>query len=184
MTTPQAIFTDLCARFQLADGIRDQIMSLGLTNLTEFRHFVTKVDELEAAFITPIRDLDNRRLQLSRLRHCWTATVAAEQQREGASSTPLTLDEDECLPATQLAGIRELFRARYHLVFQPEFTRGDRLLTKAQRALQKRSLEVMDVWQVRSIATQRLSQAKRRRVGQDLWVGATLTSRTRPRVHT
>lgn len=77
--------------------------------------------------------------------------MAAEQQRGGSSSTPLTLDEDECLPPAQRAGIRELFWARYHLVFPPEFTPGDRLLTKAQRALQKRSLEVMDVWQVRSI---------------------------------
>lgn len=40
------------------DGVRDQILALGLANLTEFRQFVTKVDELEAAFITPIRDVD------------------------------------------------------------------------------------------------------------------------------
>ncbi|CAK9089115.1 Hypothetical protein (Fragment) [Durusdinium trenchii] len=105
-------------------AVRDQILSLGLTNLTEFH-------------------LDNRRLQLSRLRHCWTATVAAEQQRDGTSPTPLALDEDECLLAAH-AGIRELFWTRYRLVFPAE----DRLRTKAQRALQKRSLEVMDVWQV------------------------------------
>lgn len=75
--------------------------------------------------------------------------MAAEQQRDGTSPTPLALDEDECLLAAH-AGIRELFWTRYRLVFPAE----DRLRTKAQRALQKRSLEVMDVWQARSIATQ------------------------------
>ena len=171
MATPQAIFTDLCARFELSDAVRDQIVSMGISSLSEFRYYVTTAAELEALFITPIRDLDNRRLQLARLRHCWSATVAAEAQRESSSSTPLQLDEDECLPASQITGIRDMFWARYHLVYPPEFTPSDRVITKAQRALAKRSLEVIDLWQVRSIANQRMTQAKRRRVAPDIWVG-------------
>ena len=159
MATPQAIFTDLCARFELADAVRDQIVGMGISSLSEFRYYVTAAAELEALFITPIRDLDNRRLQLARLRHCWSATVAAEAQRESSSSTPLQLDEDECLPASQITGIRDMFWARYHLVYPPEFTPSDRVITKAQRALAKRSLEVIDLWQVRSIANQRIAQA-------------------------
>ena len=171
MATPQAIFTDLCARFELADAVRDQIVGMGISSLSEFRYYVTAAAELEALFITPIRDLDNRRLQLARLRHCWSATVAAEAQRESSSSTPLQLDEDECLPASQITGIRDMFWTRYHLVYPPEFTPSDRVITKAQRALAKRSLEVIDLWQVRSIANQRMTQAKRRRVAPDIWVG-------------
>lgn len=51
--TPIAIFTDLCAKFQLADAVRDQILTLALINLTELRHFVTKVDELWSLPLSP-----------------------------------------------------------------------------------------------------------------------------------
>ena len=80
MATPQAIFTDLCARFELSDAVRDQIVSMGISSLSEFRYYVTTAAELEALFITPIRDLDNRRLQLARLRHCWSG-LCADYQR-------------------------------------------------------------------------------------------------------
>eukprot|EP00438_Fugacium_kawagutii_P003196 Skav218041 [mRNA] locus=scaffold214:640892:642988:+ [translate_table: standard] len=67
--------------------------------------------------------------------------------------------------------LREIFWARYKVVFPPEFTPSDRLLTKAQRALTKRSLEVADLWQVRSIANQRMATQKRRKVGANLYYG-------------
>ena len=168
-----AVFTELCTRFQLEDAVKEQIIATGVSTLSEFRHFVTQSSELEGAFITPIQaNLANARLQLARLRNCWSAVCTAESQREGrASSTPLQLDEDDLLPSAQLTNIRDVFWARYKLVFPPEFTPSDRLLTKAQRALQKRSLEVMDIMRVKSISTQRMSGEKRRKVANNLWVG-------------
>ena len=168
-----AVFTELCARFQLDDAVKDQIIATGVSTLSEFRHFVTQSSELEGAFITPIQgNLANARLQLARLRSCWSAVCTAETQREGrASSTPLQLDEDDLLPSAQLTNIRDVFWARYKLVFPSEFTPSDRLLTKAQRALQKRSLEVIDIMRVKSISTQRMSGEKRRKVANNLWVG-------------
>ena len=148
-------------------------MEVGVTTLSEFRYIVSKDEELEGLFITPIQDkLENKRLQLARLRHCWNATCAAEAQRVSAGDTaPLQLDEEELLPSAQLTSIRELFWARYKLVFPPEFTPSDRLLTKAKRALTKRSLEVVDLWQVRSIANQRMATTKRRRLAPGLYYG-------------
>ena len=67
------MFTELCARFQLEDAVKEQIIATGVSTLSEFRHVVTQSSELEGAFITPIQaNLANARLQLARLRNCWS----------------------------------------------------------------------------------------------------------------
>eukprot|EP00438_Fugacium_kawagutii_P015959 Skav227096 [mRNA] locus=scaffold199:6515:11398:+ [translate_table: standard] len=172
MATPLEIFTDLCTRFKIHEAIRDQIIKLGITSLSEFRYYVSAIDELEGAFVNPVKDkLENAPLQLSRVRHCWTATCVAESSRDDrGSAAPLQLDGEALLPSAQLTNIRDVFWARYKLVFPPDYTPSDRMLTKAQRALAKRSLEVIDMWQVRSISSQRLAVRKKRKVGHGLYV--------------
>ena len=157
---------------KIHEAIRDQIIKLGIASLSEFRYYVSSIEELFGAFVDPVKDkLENAPLQLSRVRRCWTATCVAEQSRDDkASATPLQLDEEELLPSAQLTNIRDVFWARYKLVLPPDYTPSDRMLIKAQRALSKRSLEVMDMWNVRSISSQRLATRKKRKVGQGLYV--------------
>lgn len=162
MASPRDIFTDLRARFKLKDPVRDQILKLGITSLSEFRRYVSDAAELEGSFITPVKgNLTNSPLQLSRLRRCWAATCQAEASRDDrGSAAPLQLDEEELLPSGQLMNIRDVFWNRYKLIFPPNYTPSDRMIAKAQRALTKRSLEVIDLWQVRSISSQRLATKK------------------------
>eukprot|EP00435_Cladocopium_sp_Y103_P064721 s1013_g26.t1 len=140
------VFAELCTRFQLEDVVKDRILALGITSLSEFRYYVN-------------------RCATAGLPHVWLSRRGTTVDR-----LPLQLDEEDLLPSVQLTGIREVFWGRYKLVFPPEYTPSDRILAKAQRALTKRSLEVVDVWQVRSIATQRLSVSKRRRLAGDIWI--------------
>ena len=58
-----AVFAELCARFQIEDAVRDQIVNTGVTTLSEFRPYVTTSGELEGAFIAPIQANLNARLQ-------------------------------------------------------------------------------------------------------------------------
>lgn len=67
-----AIFAELCQRFELADVVKDKILDLGITSLSEFRFFVASSDELEGLFVTPIRaNLENPRIQLARYCCSW-----------------------------------------------------------------------------------------------------------------
>ena len=166
MATPQQIFDDLAQRFKLEAAVTKQIVDSGVTTLSEFRFYCQDDSELLASFFTPVESsLSNARLQRARLRQAWAAVCQAESAREDkGSAAAVSLDEEDLLPASQLSNIKEMFWRRYHLIMPPDNTPSDRWVSKAQRALTKRSMDVIDVWDVRSIFNQRTSTAKRRRV--------------------
>ena len=73
----RAIFEKLAADFNL-----DKLLSLGLTDLSDFRFFVHSENEIEAAFVTGVDGLSNPRVQVARLRHAWSSCVANDKVDE------------------------------------------------------------------------------------------------------
>ena len=95
---------------------------------------------------------------------------AVTAREDKSSALTVALDEEDLLPASQLTSLKEAFWRRYRIVLPPDSTPSDRWVSKAQRALTKRSMDVVDVWDVRSIFNQRNSTSKRRRVAGSLYI--------------
>ena len=72
MANPAQIFDDLAQRFKLEDAIKEQIIKLGVTTLSEFRFFSQDDSDLLAYFFT------NAKLQKARLCQAWAAVCQAE----------------------------------------------------------------------------------------------------------
>ena len=111
----------------------------------------------------------------------WAAIGAAEKAKETTAAEGITLDEEELLPQSSLATIRETFWKRYHWLPPPEQQPSDKLLSKLTRALQKRSLEVMNVFSVKTLFNQRSNPStKRVKVAHNLWIGSTGDDEVQP----
>ncbi len=172
MASAQQVFRDLAERFKLEDELRDQILAQGVTSLSEFRYFAESDAELLQGFFAPVENkLTNKPLQKARLRQAWAAVTQAEKSREDRGShLTVTLDEDEVLPANQLAALRDAFWNRYRMSTPPEATPSDKWLTRCQRAITKRSLDVVNVLEVRSVLNQRTAGAgRKRKLGDNLY---------------
>ena len=148
------IFAELGKRFNLEDAVVKRILAVGISTLTEFRFFARDEADLVAEIIAPVKDqLTNERIQAARLFHAWAAVTQADRAKEVATST-LQLDEEELLPPDTLAGLKEAFYKRYKLHLPVQQMPSDRLITKVHRGMFKRSLEVMDMWSVRTLFSQ------------------------------
>ena len=175
MAAPQQIFTDLQQRFKFDALITQAILDKNITTLQEFRFYCDDEKDVVGTFITPIQEkLTNQRLDAARLKMAWAAIGAAEKAKEKGVEEGITLDEEDLLPQSSLASIRDTFWKRYHWLPPPEQQPSDKLLSKLTRALQKRSLEVMNVFAVKTLFNQRSTpSAKRVKVAHNLWVGST-----------
>lgn len=182
MATPEQIFTDLQQRFKYDEQITKAILDKKITSLQEFRFFCEDEKDVVGTFVTPIQDkLTNSRLDAARLKMAWAAIGAAEKAKETTAAEGITLDEEELLPQSSLATIRETFWKRYHWLPPPEQQPSDKLLSKLTRALQKRSLEVMNVFSVKTLFNQRSNPStKRVKVAHNLWIGSTGDDEVQP----
>ena len=168
----RAIFEKLAADFNFDVKIVDKFLSLGLTDLSDFRFFVHSENEIEAAFVTGVEGLTNPRVQVARLRHAWSSCVANDKVDEVKKQQAATKEEDEesPLPAPKLANMKDVFWNRYHLCLTPGEWPSDRLVSKLFKAIDKRQLEVADLWVVKSQLHQKTTSAKRRRLGENLYL--------------
>ena len=161
MATPREVFTSLSTRFRFDAKIVEKILEAGINTLSDFRYFCSTEAEVVQTFVTPVeKDLANPRLEAARLKHAWAAMVAQEAASSTLSMDPV--DEDELLPAVQLADMKAAFLKRYKVSFVPQQP-SERLLSKLRRALARRSL-------VRSMFNQRMAVAKKRKITSNLWV--------------
>ena len=53
----------------------------------------------------------------------------------------------------------------------PEQQPSDKLLSKVKRSLEKKNIEVLNMFQVKSLVNQRQGTTKRRKVAPKIWVG-------------
>ena len=171
MSTPEAVFKELQDRFDYDEAIAREILASGVTSLSEFRFYCSNEEDVVKTFVTPITGQDKPRLQAARVKRAWSSIVQAEKARDASQVEGVPLEEDECLPASTLSSMKEVFWKRYHWLPPPEQQPSDKLLSKLSRALQKKNLEVMNMFQVRTLANQRVATSKRRKVAPMVWVG-------------
>ena len=171
MSTPEAVFKELQDRFDYDEAIAKEILATGVTSLSEFRFYSSNEEDVVKTFVTPITELDKPRLQAARVKRAWSSIAQAEKAGDASQVEGVPLEEDECLPASTLSSMKEVFWKRYHWLPPPEQQPSDKLLSKLSRALQKKNLEVMNMFQVRTLANQRVATSKRRKVAPMFWVG-------------
>eukprot|EP00435_Cladocopium_sp_Y103_P033844 s1798_g8.t1 len=166
----RATFEELQKLYGFDEKIVGKLVDAGLTSLSEFRFFCKDEEDVVTTFVTPL-GLENERLQGAKLKRAWNAVVTAEKARETSQVEGVALEEDECLPASSLTNMKELFWKRYHWLPPPEQQPSDKLLSKVKRSLEKRNVEVLNMFQVKSLTTQRQGVVKRRKVAPKIWVG-------------
>ena len=167
----RAIFEKLADEYKFSSKIVDKFVSLKLESLADFRFFVEPESEIEKAFIDGIPDLDQPRLQLARVRHAWSACVAETKAGEARKMKEAEKADDEefVLPPGRIDEMKQAFFKRYHLCLTPGEWPSDRLLSKVWKQLDKRSLEVQDLWLVKSLTYQKTTPVKKRKVAEGLW---------------
>ena len=170
LSSPQDTFEALQRQFKFDPKVTAKILDLGIGTLSDCRWYAKDEDEVKVAFVDSIRDLEGPRLQAARVRHAWAACKALVDSQQQAKSQPLTVeDEDTLLPSDELRDLKVLWFRRYHLKPEPEYYPSDRVLSKVVRCLRKRTLEVVDVWSMRSLTHQRTHTTKRRKIGENLF---------------
>ena len=169
-SSARVLFEKLADDFKFDCKIVDRFLELQLETPHDFRHYVTAEDEVEKAFI---ENLPQPRVQLARVRHAWASCVAEAKVGEVCMQTEAGRieDEDAILPAAKLEQLKTRFWNRYHLCLTPAEWPSDRLLSRLAKAMDMRTLEVMDLWTVKSLLHQKsASGPKRRRITDNLWI--------------
>ena len=165
-----ATFQALGRQFDLDEKVVKHLLGLGIKTLSEFRFFVNDENEVKTVFVDPVKDLDNPRLQVSRLRHAWTSCKALiTQQQDQVAQGPKPEDEELILPAADLQELKNKWFRRYHLKPAGEVMPSDRLISKVARNLKRNQLEVFDMWAVRSLLHQKTHTTKRRKIADGLY---------------
>ena len=170
LETADATFQALGRQFDLDEKVVKFFLSLGIKTLSEFRFFVNDENEVKTVFVDPVKDLDNPRLQVSRVRHAWTSCKALiTQQQDQVAQGPKPEDEELILPAADLQELKNKWFRRYHLKPSGEVMPSDRLISKVARNLKRNQLEVFDMWAVRSLLHQKTHTTKRRKLADGLY---------------
>ena len=119
-----------------------------------------------------IADLPNPRLQVARVRHAWASWIAEDKVGEVRKQTEAKKDEDEdaILPADKLDALKALFWERYHVNPLPDEWPSDRLLSRLSKNMGKHTLEIQDIWAIKSLLWQKTNPSKKRRLGDNLFM--------------
>eukprot|EP00438_Fugacium_kawagutii_P020457 Skav206762 [mRNA] locus=scaffold167:384381:393045:- [translate_table: standard] len=150
---------------------RGDLIDWGCETLSDFTYMVNSEDEVKTVFIDTLANLDGPRIQAARLRHAWVACKALMESRKAAKTQAVVVEDDESLlPQDELLDLKAMWFRRYHLKPEPGCMPSDRLISKVVRSLRKHTLEVMDLWSVRSLTHQRTHGQKRRRIADGLFV--------------
>ena len=79
-------------------------------------------------------------------------------------------DEDAILPADKLDSLKALFWDRYHVNPLPDEWPSDRLLSRISKNLEKHTLDIQDVWAIKSLLWQKTNPVKKRKLGENLYL--------------
>ena len=171
MASPREIFTTLAAKFKFDEKIVQRFLD-HLANLADFRYYIQDEAEVEKAFVEGIDGLANPKLQVARVRHAWAACIAEDKVGEVRKQTEAKKDEDEdaILPADKLDSLKALFWDRYHVNPLPDEWPSDRLLSRLSKSLDKHTLDIQDVWAIKSLLWQKTNPVKKRKLGENLYL--------------
>ena len=165
MATTKDTFEALGKKFDIDEKAIKALIGTGVQNLEEFRFYFTSEDEVKSLWIDAVSDLGNARLQVARARRAWVAVTEALKTATGLKRKVGEQDDDELLPSLELSTMAERFWSRHKLRLPAELLPADALTTRLSREVDRRLLTVMNIWSVKSMAHQRVTEPKKKEGG-------------------
>ena len=165
----------LCENFRIRPEVRDFIMrepsegGLGLDSLDDIITMASDEKGIED-IVSRIEGIDDHTRQAARLKRAWKGIRDAEAEADRVRvSGETAADLDDILSKPELEQIRDAFWARHRLSFPPYVQPADAIVSRLHRELKKRLLTVRPLTWVKVLATQVVSETKRRKIGPNLF---------------
>jgi len=182
-SSKDATFTALAGDFKRDDKIRGLFLNGPMENLEDFRYYFADEKEIDA-FVATEESLkgQERRIQVSRMRHAWAAVRQNGLRKEGRNTVSSVAELVDPLEEGTLREVKVQFWKRYRVKYPVEVNPSDQLLPRCYREMEKRLLTVYDIWKVRTLRHQVMTTRKRKQVGTDLYTFEDETE-TKPDTH-
>ena len=164
---PKAVIGQLCATFRIEDKVaKHMVETEGIESLEDFVTFLTDAADAESKIIDKIDGLDRKGVQASRVRQAWMACRAASDQgdskrKRGTDPTEL----DGLLAEGDLNNLRDSFHRRYKLSFGAQVEPSDQLVSRVFKEMDRRMMQVHDVFKTKSLMHLFLAGRKKARLG-------------------
>ena len=124
MSSAKLTFEKLGEDFSLDSKVVEALINEPCLNLTDFRHLFSSEEEV-TPWAEEIRDLENARTQVSRVRQAWYSLQLHAKRRESASNTAEAADLDDPLEDKTLHDAKKEFWRRYKDSPPPEVWPAD-----------------------------------------------------------
>jgi len=165
--TPEETMKALGNHFELDPKITEHLVKgLGVKTLQEFRFLAVDDGEVDTVIFRGVTDIVEKEkiLMLSRLRRAWNAV---RMNIEDMSRVRIRGDdtEDE-VSSIVLEELKTNLWTRHKMTWRPDILPADSLVGKLHRQIDKRTLTVISLGTVKSLAHQAANPSKRRRVGE------------------
>ena len=167
-TATRTAFDAIAAKYGITKEVVDHWLKrddggFAFESVEDFTYAMTQ--ESDATLLLDGINGVNKIQQLSRVRQAWTGLkkeMAENELRKRKGSE--ALDLEELLPQTDLDDIGKQFHGRYKLVFLPELTGADQLVSTLRREITNRMLRHKDVWAVKSLYQQATVARKKQKI--------------------
>ena len=164
-SSKEATFTALREDFKLAEPMKKGLMASPVEDLEDLRFFFAEESEIEpwVAAIPDYKDMGGgARLQVARMRRCWTCLRSQGKERDSRPAHPAAPDLDDLLEEKELREVKVNFWRRYHVKFPADLHPSDQLISRGFRELSMRVLTVYDIGRVKTLMHQVSATRKRR----------------------
>lgn len=165
--TSEETFSKLAEQFGLDKKISAHL-SANVGSLKDFRYYYTSDTDVSESTIKAV-EVENPRLQAARLRKAWHAVVKAFVSQEQQRQRIIEDDIDTVLDKPDLDVLEEIFYARYKLRFPPHMTPSDLLLSRLFTEVERRALQIKDLWKVKTLTSQSEEGPKRWKLAPHLF---------------
>ena len=165
--TSEETFRTLGEQFGLDVKIATHLAD-NVGSLEDFRYSYTSDTDVSESTIKAV-SVDNPRLQAARLRKAWHAVVKAFVSQEQQRQRIIEDDIDTILDKPDLDALEEIFYSRYKLRFPAHMTPSDSLLSRIFREVERRALQIKDLWKIKTLTSQSEEGPKRRKLAPHLF---------------
>ena len=185
---PKQIFEQLGKDFNInAKVIKYPLDDVKVTSLEDFFRLIGSLSEVESVLVSKISDLENKPLEISRIRQAWVAIngVMGELENDRKKAREGIEDDlDKLLSQEDLDALYDNFWKRYKLVLPPARDPGGDMVSRVTRETDRFAFKVYDVLKAKSQVHQATSTRKNPRsqaqilrwsIGRSMWLSCLMT---------
>jgi len=164
----EATFTALAKDFSFDDKVRDLFLKGQMENLEDFRYYFSEEKEIDA-FVAVEGAVEGaeQKLQIARVRRAWAAVRRNGLRKECCNTVSSVAGMDNMLEEGTLRDVKVQFWKRHKMEYPVEVTPSDQLLPRCDSEMEKRLLNVYDVWKITSLIHQVMTTMKYRQAGME-----------------